>query len=218
MKTLNVYYSRDIPPLQDWERERILRALPENQSAHLAGISNINALTSSLMCYLLLCDLLHRKGLCEGFPDLFRDENGKPCLSDAGIHFSYSQCRGGIACAVAENRVGVDIQDIRGYNPSVVNRVCGVSEINELLKTSEAEQPTRFTRMWAEKESISKMTGVGFRLGFSGIDTLAENKTAVSVLLDEKTVLAASYDTDFTMNAVRADIGGILSGMGIDRS
>lgn len=93
--------------------------------------------------------------------------HGKPCLkSHPNIFFNISHCKHGVACALADFEIGVDIQDVRPYDPSIARRVCSEAELRLL---SEANDPARlFCKLWATRESYAKM------LGCSMADTLGK--------------------------------------------
>jgi phosphopantetheinyl transferase len=92
-------------------------------------------------------------------------EHGKPYFKDSDIYFNYSHCKYGAACIVANQEIGVDIQELRTVKPSVIKRVCCDNEI-KLIKTDED-----FIKIWTMKEAYAKFTGKGFAEGFKSIDT-----------------------------------------------
>jgi len=98
-------------------------------------------------------------------PEILRGEHGKPYFADCDIKFNYSHCKYGVACAVSDCEIGVDIQEIRKIKPSVIQRVCCDNEL-EIIKNDED-----FIRIWTLKEAYSKYTGKGFAERFKSIDT-----------------------------------------------
>ena len=98
-------------------------------------------------------------------PEISRGKHGKPYFKNSDIYFNYSHCKYGVACAVSDSEVGVDIQEIRSVKPSVIQRVCCDNEL-EIIKTDED-----FIRIWTLKEAYAKFTGKGFAEGFKSIDT-----------------------------------------------
>jgi 4'-phosphopantetheinyl transferase len=122
-------------------------------------------------------DLLKRaidKRAADGRPYVIAyKEHGKPYFVNSDIFFNYSHCKYGAACIVANQEVGVDIQDIKSVRPAVIKRVCNDCEISS-IKTDED-----FIRIWTMKEAYAKFTGKGFAEGFKSIDTA--NMTAVKI-------------------------------------
>lgn len=111
--------------------------------------------------FLMLEQMLHTNfGLTE-CPEFSYGENGKPYLKEyPEIFFNISHCRKGIACAVCDRPVGIDIEEIQ---PVVEIRDLVLSreekEVVEMSDTPEVE----FTRIWTRKESFLKLTGEGIR-------------------------------------------------------
>lgn len=87
-------------------------------------------------------------------------EYGKPYLPDyPDVHFNISHCDTGCAVVVADCPVGVDIQDVRPFSWDIAFRVCSKRELDELERSTDRDK--LFTWMWAVKESVGKMKGVG---------------------------------------------------------
>jgi len=85
-------------------------------------------------------------------------KHGKPYLKEyPHIFFNISHCRHGAVCALGDFEIGVDMQDVRPYDPAVARHVCSESELYLL---SETNNPAHlFCRMWAARESYAKMRG-----------------------------------------------------------
>ena len=116
----------------------------------------------SIAAYLLLREAL-RKEYDIGYAPVFGYyDGGKPFISDRpDICFSLSHCRNGVACVLAEEPVGVDIESIRPYKPELARRVLNDAELAEV---DESDRPDiEFIRLWTMKESYLKMTGSGIR-------------------------------------------------------
>lgn len=94
-------------------------------------------------------------------PEFSYGENGKPYLKEyPEIFFNISHCRKGIACAVCDCPVGIDIEEIQPggeIRDLVLNR-----EENAVVEMSETPE-VEFTRIWTRKESFLKLTGEGIR-------------------------------------------------------
>ena len=94
-------------------------------------------------------------------PEFSYGENGKPYLKEyPEIFFNISHCRKGIACAVCDCPVGIDIEEIQQggeIRDLVLNR-----EENAVVEMSETPE-VEFTRIWTRKESFLKLTGEGIR-------------------------------------------------------
>lgn len=119
-------------------------------------------------------------------------EHGKPYLLDfSHIHFNISHSEEFVLCAVADKKIGVDIQKIRDYKPDLAKRVCCDAEIEHIEGSS--DKASEFTRIWTQKEAALKMRGTGIAGGdikncLAGIDVRSERVENfwVSVVIDKE--------------------------------
>jgi len=137
-----------------------LHRLPAFRRKQCVKYRKENDKNACILAYLLL-----KKGLGEQYglmhsPEFIYSEHGKPYLRETPhIFFSFSHCRHGVVCALADFEIGVDIQDIRPFNIDIARFVC--SE-NELIQLNESENPSKlFCMIWAKKESYAKSNGIG---------------------------------------------------------
>ncbi len=144
---------------------------------------------SVLAFTLLQRALLKEYGIIE-IPKFAYNEFGKPFLPNLPIHFSLSHCKEAVACAVSDHNVGIDVESIIPYAPSVAMRVCTTTEF-EMLAYSD-NKDVDFIKLWTVKEAISKYEGKGLSLPFSEIKT--ENYTTASQILNNsKCVISVCY-------------------------
>lgn len=86
-------------------------------------------------------------------------KNGKPYFNNSNIHFNYSHSKNYIACVISNYEVGIDIEEkTRVISDDVSNKYLDGVEDSEdrLIK-------------WVEKESYSKLKGLGLQIGFNNI-------------------------------------------------
>ena len=94
---------------------------------------------------------------------------GKPFLADhPEIHFNLSHCRKGVACAIADSQVGIDIEEIL-YDNAVARHILSEEEYREV--TTSNNKAESFTKKWTEKESYLKMLGCGLLDNMKELDT-----------------------------------------------
>ena len=91
-------------------------------------------------------------------PSFLYNEHGAPYLEN-GPYFSISHCKQGIAVAVGEVPIGIDIEAIRPLNESLVRKTMNSKEQAEILSSSSPE--IAFIRLWTQKEAYVKMQGTG---------------------------------------------------------
>lgn len=86
------------------------------------------------------------------------NEHGKPYIPD-GPYFSISHCKEGIAVAIDDEPVGIDIESIRRADEDLIIRTMCAREQEEIRS---AQDPARaFTRLWTLKEALVKAQGIG---------------------------------------------------------
>lgn len=114
----------------------------------------------SLAAYLLLQRALKAEyGIIEQ-PIFSYGEHGKPMLvGHSDIFFSLSHCRDAVACVIASDPVGIDIESLSRYKERVAARVMNDDEQRHIASSSEPS--LAFMRLWTMKESLLKMTGEG---------------------------------------------------------
>ena len=91
-------------------------------------------------------------------PSFLYNEYGAPYLA-VGPYFSISHCKQGIAVAVSETPIGIDIETIRPLNESLVRKTMNNQEQTHIFSSSHPE--TEFIRLWTQKEAYVKMQGTG---------------------------------------------------------
>ena len=86
--------------------------------------------------------------------ELAVDDNGKPYLTDGDIRFNLSHSGELAAVAVADQEVGIDVQEVRELHDAaaLARRILAPAEAGSDL-----------LRAWARKEAVVKATGEGLR-------------------------------------------------------
>lgn len=83
------------------------------------------------------------------------NKHGKPYWED-GPYFSISHCKQGIAVAIDDEPVGIDIETIRHADAELIART-----MNEEERVGMDDR--KFTRLWTQKEAVVKAQGVGIQ-------------------------------------------------------
>ena len=111
--------------------------------------------------FLMLEDMLREHFGLVGCPEFSYGRNGKPYFRDyPGIFFNISHCHKGIACAVMDRPVGIDIEEIQ-FDESLAKVIFNPEEL-EAVRSAE-EPAVKLTEFWTRKESLLKLTGEGLR-------------------------------------------------------
>ena len=118
------------------------------------------AVRASITAYVLLrIALLEEYGINEAVIFTFGGNN-KPYLKDyPHIFFSLSHSQNSVACVVAGNEAGIDIQKTKAVNKKLAKRVLTKDEYSKFLSADEPND--YFCEIWTVKESFLKKTGDG---------------------------------------------------------
>lgn len=93
-------------------------------------------------------------------PEIALLEGGKPFFPGyPGLHFNLSHSGDLALCALDGAPVGVDIQIVKQWRPSLPRRVCSTEELAWL--EGQPEFWPAFTLLWALKEARVKESGIG---------------------------------------------------------
>ena len=80
------------------------------------------------------------------FADWTYNEHGKPFI-EGGPYFSISHCKNGIAVAVNDEPIGIDIEHIRRADESLIERTMSEEESQRLMANSQELRDRDFTRL-----------------------------------------------------------------------
>ena len=89
-----------------------------------------------------------------GEMEFLYNEHGKPYWEN-GPYFSISHCKQGIAVAIDDQPIGIDIEAIRNVDQDLILRTMNEEEQKQIHSNRD------FTRLWTQKEAIVKAQGVG---------------------------------------------------------
>lgn len=121
------------------------------------------------------------------------DKYGKPYVVN-GPYFSISHCKEGIAVAIDDQPIGIDIEAIRHADEDLIERT--MNEKEQLQITNHQlpiESACAFTRLWTQKEAIVKAQGVGIR-SFEQLQSILDNQTSnIETVEKEKYIYSIAY-------------------------
>lgn len=99
-------------------------------------------------------------------PSFLYNEHGAPYLQD-GPCFSISHCKQGIAVAVSDLPIGIDIEGLRTVDEALVRKTMNQEEQSQIAMSQNPE--VEFIRLWTRKEAYVKMLGTGIISDMHGI-------------------------------------------------
>lgn len=169
--------------------EKFLEFLPEKRIEKYNRLKRKTDRDNCVAAYLLLRYALRENGI-----DSFETEvgaNGKPFLKNKKLSFNISHCAEGITVAVDTEPVGIDVQELGGFNEKVAKRFFDESE-NERINAS-TDKAKAFTRIWTLKESAIKCEGKSLanlgEFSFENYEKVFEKYEKNFSCLSEKNVL-----------------------------
>ena len=165
----------DMKQCTEQEVARLLPLVSEQRRQQALGYKHLFGQFCCLKSYELLMQLLASSGSqtpeagfstpdtgrrtpYTGFPLFLYNEHGAPRL-EQGPCFSISHCQHGIAVAISEKPIGIDIEHIRTAKPELVARTMNEKEQAEIWAATSPD--IVFTCLWTKKEAVLKMQGTG---------------------------------------------------------
>lgn len=174
---MKVLVRTDISQLSEHELQQAINALPEWRRELALKFKFPLGKAECACSYLLLCQALREEYDITIHPHFEIGEHGKPSLREfPQIHFNMSHCRSGIAVAVSDKPVGIDIECLGrlinkngDLNMSLAEYVLSQEELAQVvaakpspeLQDQKAASDLVFTKFWTQKEALVKLIGTG---------------------------------------------------------
>ena len=141
---------------------------------------------------------LMSEGVSELMSEWQYNEYGKPSFIPSLFHsltpyFSISHCKAGIAVAVADEPIGIDIETIRHADEDLIERTMNEQERLAISDERLEERDRLFTRLWTQKEAVLKAIGTGIQ-SFEQVQTILENGDwRLETIETEKYIYSIAY-------------------------
>lgn len=155
-----VYLFDEMEKFSDKDYFDMCSLLSEQQLKKAAKYYRMRDKKLCLLSYLLLrLGLKIELGIVEK-PQIMQEGLQKPIIRNIrNIDFNISHCDLGVLCAVAEHKIGVDIQDITDYDVGI-GGICLTEKEKACVSVNNNPQ-LLFTKLWTCKESFGKRGGQG---------------------------------------------------------
>lgn len=152
------------------EYERIRKTLSPSRAARISGLKHPADQHRSLTADLLTEKLLLREfGIADARIEM--TPQGQPILPGTGLFLSIAHSHKAVVCAVSQDPVGVDIEQIRPMDLAITRHICTREELRYLFghdpspeELQLCEDPAllrRFFEIWTGKEAYFKQKGTG---------------------------------------------------------
>lgn len=140
---------------ESFSAQNFIDFLPEKRAEKYQRLRQKRDKENCVAAYLVLRYALMENGI-NSF-EIATGENGKPFLKNEKFFFNISHCSQGVAVAVDEFPVGIDVQEIGELKEKIAKRFFSESENKKIF--SSADKAETFTRLWTLKESVIKNEG-----------------------------------------------------------
>lgn len=141
----------------------LMKQLDENKQAaikrYLRREDSQRALVSEALARLVIMDSLKISNSEIRFG---KNEFGKPFLLEhPGFHFNVSHSGEWVVCAVDDEDIGIDVEEICCIDIKIADRFFSRQEVADINSRQEAERLPYFYDIWTLKESYIKAWGKG---------------------------------------------------------
>ena len=166
------------------EVQRMLPLVSEQRREQALKYKHTFGQYCCLKSWLMLQEGISGLGV-SGLGDFKYNEHGKPFI-EGGPYFSISHCKEGIAVAIDDKPVGIDIEGIRHVNDDLIERTMNAEERVGM-------DDRAFTRLWTQKEAIVKAQGTGI-MSFEQLQkTLDNGDWTLDTIEKEKYIYSIAY-------------------------
>lgn len=139
----------------------ILSGLSEDRRNRIMKYKMPNDRKRGLQAGIMIRDILKVHGRSQD--EIIVSDNGRPIIE--GLDFNISHSGKYVMMVISDDKVGCDIERIKGRNYSVAKRYFSEGEKNYLDESTDKD--LSFYRIWTARESYIKYTGEGILLDFT---------------------------------------------------
>ena len=142
--------------------EKCKEILPEWRCQQMMRYKHLRGQLQCAVSYLMLQQALYEVIHCVRNEKWVYNEHGKPYFDGSNdLFFSISHCKNAVAAVVADEEVGIDIEEISRYKDNLMKYVLNEEESLELKGENLEMIAEKFIRIWTRKEAAFKCYGTG---------------------------------------------------------
>jgi 4'-phosphopantetheinyl transferase len=163
--------------LPERDRKMLSALVSREKQERISRFRHVRDAQSTLLGDLLIrSELCARTGLRNSELEFSINPYGKPFLKGyPHIHFNISHTAGYIACAIDNEPVGIDIEQVKTVYHDIADRFFAEDEKQYIY--SGQEGPERFFEVWTKKESYIKREGKGLSIPLPSFSVFEIAKT-----------------------------------------
>ena len=148
----------DMTQCSEQEVARLLPLVSAQRREQALRFTHLFGRYCCLKSYEMLLQLLASAYTLHSTPTFLYNEYGAPSIKN-GPYFSISHCKSGIAVAVSNQPIGIDIEAVRPLKVDLVKKT--MNPLEQEIIFSDTQPDWAFTRLWTRKEAFLKMKGTG---------------------------------------------------------
>lgn len=158
---IQVHYCRFCEDIQVLRFDNVAEILDEKEKKRASSFKTIRAKNQFLLARSVAKNAIGKlMGISPGEVSFNISDNGKPFLrNDPSIHFSISHNCSGVAVAISNTNIGVDLEDIDRRGEPWKRAGAFLSRAAEEFVSrgiDEGEKKSRFTLLWCAAEALAK--------------------------------------------------------------
>ena len=176
----------DMTQVTEAEVQRMLGLVDEPIRSEALRYKHLSGQFEHLKTWLMLVEMLKPLGVTNF--ELKYNEHGKPSLVHyPDIHFNISHCKKGLAVAVDNQPIGIDIESFRNPDPALVRKTMNDEEAAQIHCAED------FIRFWTMKEAVLKLRGTGIVDCLHGVLDNKGYRLVTEVNREKEYVVSVAY-------------------------
>lgn len=181
---------------------KLLRYLPKDKQTRILMMKNDVAAKTMLYAHILLLELMESFYGYKWSELIFlQNMHGKPFLKNIPVHFNISHKNELVICALDENNIGIDIEQVRESKIDISPKVLSEKEMKTYKTLSETEKRYYLCKAWTLKESYVKYLGVGLKYPVNEISFELDADGKISSDCDENLFFEQFFlDTGYSIS------------------
>ena len=169
--SIRVYSTEYITPLPPQMLDPLLTTLPPDLSVKAQRFRRWQDAYGSIFGRLLLTMAIKEQCRAFHFHQLQYTQFGKPWLPD-GPHFNISHSAHRVVCAISDERIGIDLEEIKQLQIDDFKDQFSSEEWQAITTTPNPLMA--FYQGWTAKESLIKADGAGLHIPLSSVNILSD--------------------------------------------
>ena len=171
----------------DKEYENFLSIIKKEKQNKIFNILKQDDKKRSILGEILLIKLLSDLNINYKSIDIYKNKYGKPYIKNRELYFNISHSKDFVVCTISNNKIGIDIEQIREANDSIIKQFATNKEI-EYINQNQKYYNKRCFEIFTLKESYFKCLG-----------TNLNHIKKIEFELNDKTIKSSNNKFHFTL-------------------